>query len=747
MEALLRGMLYPGRLERRYNLRFKLAYAMENQTLPYGLGTLWYGAGARYSWKGICLCATKVPDAWDREHEIYWWVGADSSRLLMKWYSMLNGNQSIGGYAETRNPSPGDVVEYVDGDVGFLARYIYRIIGAFGYGWDDVQTLLARSQFADIAKNKTNASRQVYVSNEQDFFEDFEAQYGANLPSLSCSFGNEWDLDCSVMVEVSARARRAVEKLRWAEALACLVGLKLPHFMDGRQAARDLAFMNLGLFWEHDWACPTTPALIQERITWQKRITGEIETYVNDLYNSSKTGLGNLIARSGSTTRFYVFNPLSWARSDVADYLYSGLTPMHVVDLTSGSQVPSQIVQINGQSYVRILAQNVPPVGYRVYEIQPGAGQDFSSGAPTYGSDWLENGFYRLKLASRGAITSLLDKNRSNREFVAASKALDDLGGGTGVLAVENAGPVSVTFKATVSSSSPLKHTTRVSLLRGIERIEIHNTIQESFDSIYSWSFQFDLPSAELWHEELGAVIQARLTTAGGHYSPRNARYDWLTLNHFLDLGGSGLGITLSNADCYFFKYGNSTITTLDTATPKVAVLAGGDINGYNAIHDQGGDSLFTQRFALRTRSAYDPLSAMKFALEHQNPLVTGAVSTVTGGYPETNFSLLTLSNPEVILWALKPAEDGLDQGLIVRLWNLRSTTQAFNLDFTTGDVLSAWQTTHIETPTGSASITNGALSGSLSARQLKTYQVKLSDTTVPQNEKVHLPFNQKIVF
>lgn len=37
-EAVLRGMYYAGRIERRHDLRFPLAVAMENQTLPYGLG-------------------------------------------------------------------------------------------------------------------------------------------------------------------------------------------------------------------------------------------------------------------------------------------------------------------------------------------------------------------------------------------------------------------------------------------------------------------------------------------------------------------------------------------------------------------------------------------------------------------------------------------------------------------------------------------------------------------------------------
>ena len=56
-EAVLRGMYYAGSLQRRYSLEFPLAYSMENQTLPYGIGALWAGAGAKYQLEGhLRLC-------------------------------------------------------------------------------------------------------------------------------------------------------------------------------------------------------------------------------------------------------------------------------------------------------------------------------------------------------------------------------------------------------------------------------------------------------------------------------------------------------------------------------------------------------------------------------------------------------------------------------------------------------------------------------------------------------------------
>lgn len=109
-EAVLRGMYYAGRLERRHGLRFPLAVAMENQTLPLGLASLWSGSGARYSWRGVCACASKVPSATLRErpNEIYWYTGHDGGRVLMKWHSLApSGNRSIGGYAEAFDPVAG----------------------------------------------------------------------------------------------------------------------------------------------------------------------------------------------------------------------------------------------------------------------------------------------------------------------------------------------------------------------------------------------------------------------------------------------------------------------------------------------------------------------------------------------------------------------------------------------------------------------------------------------------------------
>lgn len=242
-EAVLRGMYYSGRLERKHDLRFPLAVAMENQTLPLGLASLFAGSGAKYSWRGVCGCATKMnPKPFgDRSREIFWWTGHDGQRLLLKWHSLVPpGNKQSGGYSEAFDPVA--AVKFLDSDPAFLARYRgagmtgpYRVRGAFGFGWDaldrktgqpypaDSKTYPLSNHFHLIAKELSNDQRQVIVSNEVDFFEDFEKTHGSVLDSQSVTYGNEWDLYSASMSETSARVKRAVEKLRSAELLAAHV--------------------------------------------------------------------------------------------------------------------------------------------------------------------------------------------------------------------------------------------------------------------------------------------------------------------------------------------------------------------------------------------------------------------------------------------------------------------------------------------------------------------------------------------
>ncbi len=762
VEAVLRSMYYAGRIERAHDLRFPLATAMENQTLPLGLASLFAGSGARYSWRGVCGCASKLPNRvlGEREHAVYRWTGPDGQGVLLKWYSL--GPHGVGGYWEAGEPLK--ALNYIATDANFLRRQIdpatkqpYRVLGLFGFGGDDLARKtgvtpppmvpgvpglhkVVSSPYCDhflvIAKNLTTPERQIIVSNELDYFADFEKTHGATLPAKTVTYGNEWDLYSASMSETSARAKRAVEKLRSAELLATFVSLKFPDFMRRHTPARDRAFTDIGLFWEHNWTADG-PISRGQRAAWQEEVVTGIESYVHSVQAEAVIRLGGLIPRPEKANRFFVLNPLGWSRTGAADHAYTGPADIHVHDVVTGQDVPHQIVTLSGARHLRILARDVPSAGYKVFEILPGPGTAPADVAATTaeatdGAFTFENTAVKLIVERDGAIRSFIAKNSPTAELAAPidGLALNDLAPNSAAgdpLRVENAGPVSVTLRA--HSEAGLDHTTAITLYRDSDRIDLRNEITANFADIRHWSFSFNLPAPAVRTEEVGAINLNKLTSDGGHYAPTHARYDYITVNHFADItSGDGLrGVTLSNPDLAFAKLGHSTVTALDTATPQLNLLAGGQVDSPSlGIRAQNGATYFLQRFALRPHAAYDQVAAMKFALEHQNPFVTGTlIGDDKGPLPADTFSLLTISDPSVLLWAVKPAEEGIDRGIIARLWNVSDAPATANISLSSG-LSTASRTTHIETDLAPIALTTaGSLPATFARQQLQTYRLQ----------------------
>ncbi|WP_375444797.1 glycosyl hydrolase-related protein [uncultured Fibrella sp.] len=760
-EAVLRGMYYAGQLERTYKIRFRLAEAMENNTIPLGLSALWAGSGAKYSWKGIGGYGSQMTYEYraNRRHQLYRYAGLDASSVLMKWYGYdgrPNAHTPFGGYAECRliiktvNPTKeiGQLVESLDAfcdTISVNSTYPYNVAGAFGYGHDDLETFVS-NPFIEAARNGTKPGRKVRVSNEEDFFEDVARSY-PRLLSESVSYGNEWDLYCASMNETTARVRRSTEKLRSAEALASLVALKKPAFASHLTTAKNLAWESFGMYWEHNWTADG-PVKQSVRATWQNKIQQQITSYVDSLFALSANMLGSQIKKA-VRPRFYVFNPLSWTRTDIADLAYLATFPVRVIDVSNGKEVASQFITKAGRPFLRILAENIPSVGYKVFELVPGT-PTARPAAATVSGEYISNARYRLRLSPSGAITELYDIKANGRQLV---KALDGMyvnhlgvAGGNPVninegrpVVVENVGPVSVTIKAV--SPVPVPHTVRVTLFAngGPARIEVEDSIQANFRDVKTWSFSFNLISPTTHHEELGAILTARKETQGGHYAARNARLDWQTFNHFADLsepgyGRAAYGVTLSNVDCSFFKLGNSTVDSLWGQSPQLHALAGGQVDtkredkGVLGIRGQNGETGFLYEFALTTHSAdFEPVAAMTFSLEHQNPLVTGLVTGSVDTYPAQTFSLLKTGNAKVLLWGVKPSEEGIGQGLIARLWNVPSQPATQTLTAAM-PIRQAWQTTHIETNERPLKPAGRQLKINVRPTQINTYRLQLTN-------------------
>lgn len=730
VEATIREMYYAGSLERKYGLNFDLVINMEDQVLPLGLSSIWAGAGAKYSWRGVCDCDTKVKGFNSRPHEIYWYKGLDDQKILMKWYSLVIDNKHLGGYAEARDP-----VKSVDlsKDLMANAKYPYNIAGVFGKGWDDLKT--TTREFVDVAQRSSNKDYQVIVSNEVDFFRDFEKEYGSRLPSETMSYGStEWGISLASLADVSASVKRSIEKLRSAEALYTIVALKDKKFGADLEEKREKAWIACGLYFEHDWTSDGTITK-KQRADFERKEASLLKHYVDTLYDMALNRMGEMISvPARGIESFFVFNPLGWTRSDYSDYPYNGPLDIVVADRTTSKEIPFQMIEKKNVKYLRILANDVPPLGYKVLEIRKGAVTSQAENAAKVADGMIENDYYRIKCTAEGVITSLIDKKNNNRECISPVNKLyiNDLGSGESVipmndlpLRTENAGPVSVTLVA--ESYRPVKHISKITLFKNSDRIEIENYITQNLDAKpVTYSFSFNLTNPEIWHEEAGAILNARPVSKGGNYAESICRLDWLALNHFADMSGNGYGMILSNRDAFLMKPGKSKIDSLDYTTPQINVLAAGQIDAPAlGMANQDGDSYFENFFALKPyHEEYNAATSMKFSLQHQNPLVTGKITSKSDDYGIQS-SLFNVSNPNVLVWAVKPAEEGINKGIILRVWNMDNKDQNCTIS-SEREIVSCRQTTHIETDGETIIPISGKLNTAIGHNKIQTFRVFL---------------------
>ena len=737
-EAALRGMYYAGELKKKYNIPFDIAMTMENQVMPLGLASLWKGCGAKYSWYGVCNCGTQVPGLLNpRQKEIYWYKGLDDSGVLMKWYTKT-GDHTLGNYSEARNPAVAiaDLTSKVN-----TANYNYNIAGAFGVGGDRAEIL--RDSLVAQARSSSNASRRIIVSNQLDFFRDFERNYGATLPTLTQTYGTEWEHGCASLSEVSAAVKRSLEKLRSAEAMATIVARTDPSFANTLDSLRREAWISIGIYWEHNFIGNGPAVSNPVRAAWLKRVQQSFTRYVDQLYSLSITNLANQIKKSSTNKRFFVFNPFKLDKNRLFGYcLQRNITgACNRCKYRFRGKIPGN--KYKWYPIFKDIGSGCSPVGYKVFEIVNGAGSAFSSAATVNTTTrTIDNAFFTIVFTNNGVITSLIDKTHGNKQLVNTASASDYInnishntsfesnGNTNGTFSVVNTGPVNLTVK--ITSTSVVNHETFITVFNTIPRIEIDNKITMHFalsDFLYN-TFSFNnssISSPTIWHEENGAVIHAKKVSNGGHYADQQGRYDWLTLNHFAAVSSNGnYGVTLSNQDCYFMQTGNSTVLNLDENTARIKVLIGGRLDGLG-MNNQDNDSVFNQRYAISAYTTYSAVGSMKSALEHQNGLASALITNTTGFLPGDNFSFMNISDPNTLLWALKPAEEGMDvNGAIVRVWNLANTTA--NTDFVFNDhVTDAKNVTHIETDISGASFSNKTVSTTVGKNQLKSYRIKLT--------------------
>ena len=286
----------------------------------------------------------------------------------------------------------------------------------FGTDVDNVTANFLDAEFVQ-QRNKKYAYPQIVPRRFSDFFDYIKKNFAESLPIIRGEGGAYWEDGVGTIAQSTSLYRQSQTRALAAESLSTLTAL-LDRKLQFPLGLDQHIWRNLLLYGEHTITTyrgpmqPENDEGIEQTRVKASRAT-EASQGIDDLMRLGLSQLAEQLPTKGEN--LVVYNPLSWNRSGlVRVQLDDGLV---LTEIENNRPVECETVESRtGYRTLRFWAENVPPIGYKVYRVEPG--KTGSGLAEPKEGTVLENQYYRVALdPGRGAIASLYDKELK-RELV-----------------------------------------------------------------------------------------------------------------------------------------------------------------------------------------------------------------------------------------------------------------------------------------------------------------------------------------
>lgn len=375
-----------------------------------------------------------------------------------------------------------------------------------------------------------------------------------------------------------------------------------------------------------------------------------------------------------------VFNPLNWTRTDPVSLTLKcdrGHVP-RVLD-AAGREVPSQIVrQVPDSATIVFLAKDVPSVGYKTFWVT--AQMPRRLAAPT--SLVMKNRWYEVEVDQKTGWVSRLYDRSLKRELVRPGEFLNQL------QIQEDDAPMSAWV---IGLKGEPRFIESPSSVRVVESGAVRTVIRSEYAFEQSTFIQdvilyADRPLVDFrfqadWHHRSRILkiafplsVSADSVRCDIPFASVNRPTDGreIVAQKWIDLSGAAYGVTLLNDAKYGFDVKGTTVrmTALRSPTdpdPKA---------------DEGGHEF---RYALCAHAGgWRQGQAVRRGYEFNAPLIAYQSTQHRGTLP-SSFSFVQVDNPDLVLSAMKKAED--DNDLVVRIYEASGQP--------TRGTISFWQSIH----------------------------------------------------
>ena len=456
---------------------------------------------------------------------------------------------------------------------------------------------------------------------------------------------------------------------------------------------------------------------------------------------------------------FVIYNPVSQQVKDILEINLDGtsMKQFGVYD-EKGQLVPSQVIS-DGNKDKLLVATNMKPVSFAVYDIRSGSGNTKSSALQT-SANTIENSIYKVTLNANGDIASIIDKRYDNKELVKEGKSIrlalftpnqslswpaweiiketidqpaigitDDVT----IRIVEN-GPVraSLCVERTYGESTFRQY---IRLTEGgqDDRIDLVNEIDwQTTNALLKAEFPLNIENESATYDLGIGTVERKNNTITVYEVP--AQY-WADLTD----KNNSYGVSIMNTGKVGWdKPDNNTLRLTLLHTPST------QNRPYQTTQDFGYHT-FTYSIMGHQGTREDAHTVVK--AEILNRPLTAFTTSKHSGKAGRNFSFLQTSDDRMIVKAIKKAEKSDDY--VIRLYE---TTGKAVSDFTitfASDILAANELNGVEDVTGNAVFKGNQLTVSAKPYSINTFSIRLkpgaSVLTSPTSIPVELAYNTKV--
>jgi len=506
----------------------------------------------------------------------------------------------------------------------------------------------------------------------------------------------------------------------------------------------DGAYFDMMMFDEHTWGMWGPVGPIQD-FSWHDKARHAYRAACTTTI-MGRRALGSIASaiQRGPDNHVVVFNPLTMNRTDIVRvngldtdnmWLLSNVKlagePFELIDLTTARAVPYQIVEVDShhaplphaaarsamgtlqpilKKELLFKAEDVPSVGYKAFRFAP------AERAPTFETTLkvtetsIENEFFKVTVdVKSGVVTGIFDKqlNRQlvdtdarhhvNQLVVKHAKTTRLKTPTKAKVAIGQAGPILASLLITSQAPGCPQVTQEIALYDGIRRIDFNNRLLKDSTPLLElyFAFPFKVDQPQFTFEGSNSVIRPfkdQLPSTNTNY---------YSVQHWADVSDGRIGITLTPIDSHLLEFGGmhpfhvspahrnveprdfrkGYAAEADFALAHVYSFALASNFCTNFQPAQQGDLLF--RYSLMTHKGdWTTGQPRDFGWARANPLMPVILNKHTQGHRPPVDSFCRIDRSNVVMTALKRAEDG--DGFILRVIETegKATEAAVTLPF-----------------------------------------------------------------